>query len=231
MKTLTTIRIYSLLIIGVIFMATYGCEKKENSTIPITDIDGNVYHSVTIGNQTWMVENLKTTRYNDGSAIPLIADSAAWVNIIYSSTPGYCWYKNNAANYKNTYGAIYNWYAINTGKLAPIGWHIPSDAEWTTLTACLGGDSLAGKKMKEAGTSHWKDFNTGDNISGFSALPGGMRPYDGSFVGIGEIGYWWSVTAYDSGSAWVRNLDGGTTMVTRNNYGKTLGCSIRCIKD
>ena len=115
----------------------------------VTDIDGNVYHTVTIGTQTWMVENLKTTKYNDGTAIPLVTDSTAWLNL---TTPGYCWYNNDAATYKNTYGALYNWFTVNTSKLAPSGWHVPTDAEWTTLITYLGGETVAGGQMKSTGT-------------------------------------------------------------------------------
>ena len=111
-----------------------SCSKKDdpNNTVnTVTDKDDNVYHTVTIGTQTWMAENLKTTKYNDGTAIPLVTDSTAWTSLL---TPAYCWYNYDATTYKNTYGALYNWYAVNTGKLAPIGWHVATDAEWTTLT-------------------------------------------------------------------------------------------------
>ncbi|MFZ4572381.1 MAG: fibrobacter succinogenes major paralogous domain-containing protein [Bacteroidales bacterium] len=126
-----------------------SCSKNtDGNPAPIpgttTDVDGNLYHSVTIGTQVWMDENLKTTKYNDGSSIPLVTDSIAWINM---TTPGYCWYHNNAAAYKNTYGALYNWYAVNTGKLAPTGWHVPTDAEWTILVAYLGGELLAGGRI------------------------------------------------------------------------------------
>ena len=116
-----------------------GLSNIVTATPNVVDIDGNVYHTVTIGTQVWMVENLKTTRYNDGTAIPLVTDGTAWAAL---TTPGYCWYNNDSATYKNTYGALYNWYAVNTGKLAPTGWHVPTDSEWTVLTTYLGGESL-----------------------------------------------------------------------------------------
>jgi len=125
-------------------MLSGSCKKKDNNNptpSTVTDIDGNVYHIVAIGTQVWMAENLKTTKYNDGTFIPLVTDSTAWGNL---STPGYCWYNNDAATYKNTYGALYNWFTVNTGKLSPKGWHIPSDTEWETLITYLGGESLAG---------------------------------------------------------------------------------------
>jgi len=147
-------------------MHSSSCKKKDDNNNPtttagkVTDIDGNVYDTVKIGTQIWIIENLKTTKYNDGTSIPMVTDSAAWINL---TTPGYCWHKNTSASYKNTYGALYNWYAVNTGKLAPKGWHVPSDAEWTTLITYLGGDSIAGGKMKETGMSHWFSPNTGCN--------------------------------------------------------------------
>jgi uncharacterized protein (TIGR02145 family) len=107
-----------------------GYGAQLSFTTAVTDKDGNVYHTVTIGTQTWMVENLKTTKYNDGTAIPFITDNSAWANL---TTPGYCWYNNDSTTYKNMYGALYNWYAVSTGNLAPKGWHVATDAEWTTL--------------------------------------------------------------------------------------------------
>jgi uncharacterized protein (TIGR02145 family) len=124
----------------------------------VSDIDGNYYKTIQIGSQIWMAENLKTTRYNDGSNIPLVTDNTAWSNL---TTPGYCWYNNDAATYKNVYGALYNWYAVNTGKLCPSGWHVPSEYEWTLLVNYLGGVYAAGGKLKETGTTHWYSPNAG----------------------------------------------------------------------
>ena len=150
----------------------------------VTDADGNIYHIVTIGTQTWMVENLRTTKFNDGTAIPNITDNKTWQGL---NSPGVCSY-DNTSNYNmiNTYGLLYNWYSVNTAKLAPKGWHVPTDAEWKTLTEYLGGNSVAGGKLKEVGTTHWYSPNTGaDNSSGFTALPGGYRDYDGTFSRVG----------------------------------------------
>jgi uncharacterized protein (TIGR02145 family) len=197
--------------------------------ITITDIDGNVYHTIAIGTQVWMVENLRTTRYNDGTAIPLVTDSTAWSNL---STPGYCWYNNDAATYKSTYGALYNWYTVNTGKLAPAGWHVPSDAEWSTLTTYLGGESVAGGKLKEAGTTHWTTPNTGaTNETGFSALPGGFRYYVSTFDLIGDNGYWWSATASDATNSWNRFMFNDNADVSRYDFNNTGGFSVRCVRD
>jgi len=203
----------------------------ENSRI-ISDVDANNYKTVKIGTQYWMAENLKTTKYNDGTAIPLVTDAMAWSIL---TTPGYCWYKNDKATYGNVYGALYNTYTVNTGKLCPTGWHVPSDAEWTTLTTFLGGEALAGGKMKETGTTHWQSPNTGaTNESGFSGLPGGYRLTEelvkSIFTDDGYIGNWWSSTKFDSETNYFRMLDYLSTDVNRGLRDKN-GFSIRCVRD
>lgn len=203
-----------------------NCWKYADSVI---DIDGNVYHTVIISTQTWMVENLKTTKYNDGTAIPLVQDSAAWAKL---NTPGYCWYNNDSTAYKKTYGALYNWYAAGTGKLAPTGWHIPTDTEWNTLKSFLGVDSLAGGKLKETGFAHWISPNAGaTNETGFSALPGGYRNAGGPYAGIGGYGTWWSSTESSATSSWTRNLYYYNAFVDRASPFKKYGFSVRCIRD
>jgi uncharacterized protein (TIGR02145 family) len=205
-----------------------GYGNAVSFTAALTDIDGNVYHTVTIGTQVWMVENLKTTKYNDGTSIPMVTDSTAWYKLV---TPGYCWYDNDAS-YKNTYGAMYNWYAVNTGKLCPSGWHVPSDAEWVKLTDFLGGDSIAGGKLKEPGTTHWKTPNNCDsNSTGFIGLPGGHRDYLGEFGYIGEVGYWWSTTAYVTGYAWFRYMSSNNLALPQVAFYKYDGYSVRCLKN
>ncbi|MBL0174984.1 MAG: T9SS type A sorting domain-containing protein [Ignavibacteria bacterium] len=194
----------------------------------VIDIDGNVYHTVTIGTQVWMVENLKTTRCNDGNIIPMRSDSAAWMN---STSAAYCWYNNNPTN-KDVYGALYNWHAVATGTLAPAGWHVPTDADWTTLTDYLGGLIVAGGAMKETGTVHWSSPNTGaDNSSGFTALPGGNRTGGAFFSGMKAYGNYWSSTANGSTLAWHRYLASWKADVSRNTHYKTSGLSVRCVKD
>jgi len=196
--------------------------------IECVDADGNYYSVVKIGTQTWMVENLKTTKYKDGTTIPLVTDNTAWTAL---STPAYCWYNNDATTYKNTYGALYNWYAVNTAKLAPTGWHVPTDTEWTTLTTYLGGESVAGGKLKEAGTGNWLSPNSGaTNATGFSALPGGTRSYDGTFYFVGSYGYWWSSTEFDSTYAWNRAMGYSGSGVDRGGYTESGGFSVRCVK-
>ena len=199
-------------------------------TTKITDIDGNIYNTVKIGTQIWMAENLKVIHLNDGTGIPLVTDAATWNNL---PTPGYCWYNNNESTYRDTYGALYNWYTAKTGKLCPSGWHIPSDAEWTILTNYLGGLSVAGGKMKEAGTAHWLSPNTGaTNESGFTGLPAGYRDKTtGSFLNIGSYALWWSSTEIISTDSWGRGLYHLDATVYRYNYYNNHGFSVRCVKN
>ena len=204
----------------------YGSNLPLTTQKSVVDADGNVYQIITIGTQIWMAENLKTTTYNDGIIIPL---DEVWH---YPTSPAYCWYKNDESNYKATYGALYNWYAINTGKLCPIGWHVPTDAEWTTLTTYLGGESVAGGKLKETGTLIWLDPNTeATNETGFTGFPGGSINTDGAFSDIGIEGNWWSASEADNNTAWSRSLKYDASIVKKNFYDKTLGFSIRCVKD
>jgi uncharacterized protein (TIGR02145 family) len=162
------------------------------------DANGYNYPVVTIGTQVWMAENLKTTLYNDSTPIPLVEDSLTWATLDQTNSQGYCWYDNDSARYGNTYGALYNAWAVNTGKLCPAGWHVPSSTEWLELCLFLDPSSImgvvsltAGGKLKETGTEHWQSPNEGaTNETGFSALPGGNRFIDGSFTGIGRYGYW-----------------------------------------
>ncbi len=195
----------------------------------VSDTDGNVYQYITIGTQTWMAENLKTTRYNDGSAITLDTNTTTWGSL---TTEAYCWYNNDSITNRNTYGALYNWYAVNTGKLAPKGWHVPSDSEWEVLGNYLGGDAVAGGPLKEAGTLHWASPNTGaTNTTGFSARPGGWRSNIGAFSTIGDGGGWWSSTAYDASDSWYRYMSYNGVSVGRYNYYHIDGFSVRCLRD
>jgi len=178
-----------------------------------------------------MIENLKTTKFNDGTPIPNVTDNAAW-SILY--TPGYSWQNNDISN-KTTYGALYNWFAVSSGNLCPAGWHVATDADWTTLINYLGGENVAGGKLKEAGISHWKLPNSGgNNLSGFLALPGGYRDYNGVFgpsAGIGYSAYFWSSTENSINDAWYRSLDYADYGVVRLDLYKLNGLSVRCVKD
>jgi uncharacterized protein (TIGR02145 family) len=195
----------------------------------VIDIDGNVYKIVIIGKQKWMGENLKTTKFNDGTSIQVVTDNNAWGNL---KTPGYSWYKNDAVTYKATYGALYNWYAVNTGKLCPLGWHVPSDDDWTVLTNYLGDISLAGGKLKETGTNHWTSPNTGaTNETGFTALPGGSRHVVQQFNYVGRFGNYWSGTTINANYSWFNVLSNDNSTIYRGEGRKRNGHSVRCLQD
>ena len=193
------------------------------------DIDGNEYETVSIGNQIWMAENLKVSKYRDGSSIPTGHSNSDWGNL---STGAYAVYENVNEN-ANTYGYLYNWYAATDSRnIAPDGWHVATDAEWTTLTDYLGGTSVAGGKMKETGTSHWNSPNTGaTNESGFTAFPGGYRSSSNGYDYIGSYGYFWSSSENHSIDAWKRWLYYNSSEVYRNYSNKTYGFSVRCVRD
>ncbi|HWR99332.1 MAG TPA: fibrobacter succinogenes major paralogous domain-containing protein, partial [Prolixibacteraceae bacterium] len=192
--------------------------------------DGQIYSVVLIGDQVWMAENLKSTVFNDGTEIPLITDNTEWAAL---TTPAFCWYKNDYDTYGTTYGALYNWYTVNTGKLCPTGWHVPSDSEWTNLADYLGGTSVAGGKLKETGTSHWLSPNKeATNAFGFTALPGGLRGvYDGGFYQSTMVGFWWSSMEYSSIYAWNFYMQTYNTMLVENFIEKGDGLSVRCLRD
>jgi uncharacterized protein (TIGR02145 family) len=164
---------------------------------PVSDIDGNGYDTLHIGTQIWLAENLKTTHYNDGTPIPNVTDDTAWSGL---SIGARSYYSNDSTQYDKVYGPLYNWHAVETGKLCPTGWHVPTDAEWTVLTNYLGGD---GGKLKEVGTVHWNNSTGATDEFGFTALPGGRRLDSGAFSFIGDYGYWWSAT---SGSIYFGNI-------------------------
>ena len=154
----------------------------------VTDVEGNVYPTIKIGQQEWMVENLKTTTYNDGTPIPNVTDNSGWANL---SSAAYSWVGNDVAN-KDVYGALYNWYAVDSMKLCPAGWSIPSSDSWSSLTDTEGGKLVAGGRMKEVGTTLWQAPNTGaTDESGFSARPAGARDLTGAFVYKGQYAFWW----------------------------------------
>jgi len=194
--------------------------------IPCIDGDNNSYEGVKIGSQIWMAENLKTTKYNDSTAIQLVTDESAWPVL---SEAGYSWYNNDEATNKDTYGALYNWYAVNTGKLCPAGWHVPKEEEWIVLIDYLGGESEAGGKLKEAGTSHWYDPNTGaTNETYFTGLPGGNRRNYGAFDYGGNGAFWWSSTRDSAYSAVIWYVDDDYSGIYK--YWEEKGAySVRCV--
>ena len=193
------------------------------------DIDGNQYDVITIGNQIWMKENLKVSKYRNGESIPTGLDNSAWEN---TNMGAYAIYNNVNID---IYGKLYNWYAVTDSRgLCPSGWHLPSDREWTTLTNYLRGESVAGGKMKSSGTTYWIDPNTAaTNESGFSALPGGFRKFNGDFSSIRDLAFFWSATEFDKYDAWARQLSNGSGDVGRRgfNFDKSVGASVRCISN
>jgi uncharacterized protein (TIGR02145 family) len=195
----------------------------------ITDIDGFNYDIIVIGNQTWLADNLKTTRYRDGSVIPLIPSTYTWASC---TTGAYSSYDNNNANV-SIYGALYNWYAVADSRgLCPACWHVPTNEDWTVLTTFLGDLSVTGGKMKETGTGHWASPNTGaDNSSGFTGIGAGFREYTGSYYAIKELAYMWASTEYSSTHGIGRKLFYNTASTSFSGNLKQSGFSVRCIKD
>jgi len=206
----------------------HGCEKE--SKLPV-DGDGNVYDTVRIGTQTWLAEDLKTTKYNNGVSIPLVTDNTQWASM---SSAAFCWYENNPA-YKEDYGALYNWYAAKVYHLCPIGYHVPTIEEWSALINYLGGEYIAGAKLKDRERRFWLDYDDCEaNEYGFKARPGGGRsPVDGHFGGIREEGTWLSTTksVYED---WIKGIsieDDFCEIKHEILIKLNAGSSIRCIKN
>ena len=209
----------------------------------MTDIDGNLYTTVIIGSQEWVSENLNVSKYNDGTIIPQVTDPAAWANL---TTGAWCYYNNDPAN-GLIYGKLYNYYAVAgihdtiastpNKVLAPTGFHVPTDTNWTDLTDYLGGLLVAGGEMKEIGTAHWMSPNTGaTNSSGFTGLSDGFRFDYGFFFGVGSYANWWSSTEYtnittNTTDVWIRHLDHDNSAVTKSASLKAHGFSVRLIND
>ena len=207
--------------------------KKNNLILTIVLLTVTLFstsgyaQNVTIGTQVWTSKNLNVSTYRNGDVIPQVQDANAWKNL---TTGAWCYYDNDASN-GTKYGKLYNWYAVNDPRgLAPNGYHIPTDEEWTKLTDYLGGESEAGKKMKS--TSGWKDNGNETNSSGFSGLPGGYRGYNGTLFNIDNYGHWWSSAKYGTKNlAWYRSLYYGDGIVDRSYYVKRSGFSVRCLRD
>lgn len=221
----------------VITVFVFDSIPEPPDTDTVTDYEGNTYVTVEIGDQWWMAENFAATKFIDGTAIPNVTDGDEWGEL---TTPAYCWYDNDEATYKDTYGALYNWYVVETGKLCPTGWHVPTNDEWTELIDYLGGDSIAGGKLCKTGNPPWPDPNTGaTNESGFSALPGGSRVIDNHFpcggvcfTGFEFVGAWWTSSEYSSTEAWSLTLIRGDKIeIFRGRSIRQNGYSVRCVKD
>jgi uncharacterized protein (TIGR02145 family) len=219
---------------------TFGDEETFTTTNPgksiisfnsgltygsVTDADNNVYKTIIIGTQTWMAENLKTTRFNDGTDITFTPDATDWAGL---SIAGYCWYNNDSV----AYGALYNWYTASKSNICPSGWHVPTDEDWTILSNFVGGENVAGEKLKEPGTTHWltTDISTA-NEAGFTALPGGYRFAEGTYGNIRRYGYWWSSTESSASQAFCMNILSTDSNFNRTSSSKNSGFSVRCLKD
>jgi uncharacterized protein (TIGR02145 family) len=230
--------------IALLFMLAFtalhftGCNMdrsgKKSSRETVTDIDGNVYQTVKIGKQVWMAENLAVTHYNDGDPIPEVTVSSTWYTL---TTPGFCWYNNDPEGFGKTFGALYNYHAIQSGRLCPEGWRVPASDDFKTLLGYLDSSSdfvkhevsqVAGGKMKSGDTLYWVQPNVGaSNVSGFSALPGGCRSYAGNFSMAGSFGYYGA--ADDATSLALRSATASAFM--RNKVSEYVGVSVRCIKE
>jgi uncharacterized protein (TIGR02145 family) len=218
------------------------------ATTGVIDYDGNFYETVKIGTQEWMAENLKTTKLNDGTDLPNVTDDTEWSALTSAS---YCWYDNDENTNKDTYGALYNWYAVNTGKLCPQGWHVSTDEEWTNLGTYLtsngfnyDGTTTENKYAKAlASSSGWNfdgsvgapgntDYPDKKNASGFTALPGGVRDANVSMFGsIGNFAIWWTASEVDPATAWDRGVDYRYSSLGRGIVNKSSGFSVRCLKN
>jgi uncharacterized protein (TIGR02145 family) len=251
-KTSYYVRAYATNSLGTSYGEQIIFSTTELPTFTVFDVDGNGYSTVTIGTQTWLSENLKTTKFNDGVEIPLTNDNQKWCE---NKTPAYCWYNREISN-KDLYGALYNWHTVNTNKLCPAGWHVPKDDEWTTLeiylenngynfdgTVDTDNDRETNNKIAKslAATTNWRStfgegvigFNTqANNSSGFNAYPGGLRMYgDGSFTQNGSFGTWWSASESNNDKAWYRILGFYNSFISKDDFNKNAGFSIRCVKD
>lgn len=220
-----------------------GTSSTINVTLTntVTDYDGNVYHIVTIGDQEWLLEDLKVTHFRNGDAIPNVTDNAEWAAL---TSEAYCMY-DNSTTYGDDYGYLYNWYAVSDSRgLAPEGWHIPSDDEWKELEMALGMASIEvdntgwrgtdqGGQLKEVGTTHWQNPNTAaTNSSGFTALGGGRRSGStGFFTSNKYYAFFWTSTMYDTENTFVRVLENDRSQINRNAYSGTTGCTVRCVRD
>ncbi len=195
----------------------------------ITDIDGNVYNTIRVGTDIWMTENLAVTRYNDGTPIPFVTCPDEWIVTL---SPACRWYNNDQAGLKH-FGVLYNWYVIETGKLCPSGWHVPTDNEWKSLSWFVGGDLIAGLKLREEGNKNWEPSKyQGTNDIGFGALPAGfVHDFTGETSSIYNYASFWTASEYSRAFGWGRSIHINHPELRRFNDGKKGGFSVRCVKD
>lgn len=219
---MTSRHLFALLFCSVI---TLGCDKENIPEGTVKDADGNVYHTIVIDSQLWMLENLKTTRYNDGTPIIQITDNQIWDTL---TIPAYCWHGNNPEN-KESYGALYNWHVVKTGKICPAGWHVPTYEDWMALSTYVQND---GGRLKEQGTTHWTFPNSqANNATGFTALPGSFRGFNGRFGELGVSGYWWSDGPYNGYWGVATGLYHNDFLFDMRSTPKLFGMSVRCVRD
>ena len=237
----TTMKKTMFLLVGTVFVLMTRCKKDAEIVVPdinfnpsiaygsMTDQDGNIYKTVNIGTQVWMAENLRTTKYRNGLPIPEVSDATKWTGL---SNGAYCKYDNDPV-YVKVYGFLYNWLAVSDGKnIAPVGWHVPSDSEWLKLINYTGSEMFAGRNLKEAGTAHWTcpEYG-GDDIYGFTALPGGWRESGGTVGFIGINGIFWTSSEKDVNDAWDRVIYSCYEDIPQDWAPKNYGFSVRCVKD
>ncbi|MEX0997881.1 MAG: fibrobacter succinogenes major paralogous domain-containing protein [Flavobacteriaceae bacterium] len=233
--------------IGLMLVFFVGCKetKKPSQNIQTTteevktpvqksgtvsDVDGNVYRFLEMcDGKEWMIENLNVSKYRNGDEIPQVQDPVEWANL---KTGAWCYYLKDSS-YGAVFGKLYNWYAINDPRgIAPEGWRVATKEDWKQISDCLGGENVAGGKLKEIGSSHWMSPNVGAvNTSGFSALPGGGRSSKGDFTMVDNLGIYWTKTNYDELQAWIRHLSYSNTYVVEFYNDKRNGFSVRCVKE
>ena len=220
MKYIFVLTFFSMLIIS-------SC--SDETTAPTDDTPKDTIPTVTIGSQVWMAKNLEIAKFRNGEAISEAKTDSAWFAAAEAKKPVWCYYEFNSSNGAK-YGKLYNWYAVSdTRGLAPEGFHIPTDVEWTRLINQLTGDMVAGSKLKSK--TDWFNNGNGTNSSGFTALPAGYITESGLFFGLSELGCWWSSTEDGTADAWSRDISHENSQVRRYNAPKTEGLSVRCIKD
>ncbi len=222
---ITIVCLFVTLLLLVIFSERVAGQNAKQ----IKDKDGNIYRTAKIGNQVWMAQNLNVSHFRNGDPIPEAKTTEEWKKAGDEKKPAWCYYDNDSENGKK-YGRLYNWYAVNDSRgLAPEGWHVSSDEEWSKLRDYLGGDSIAGNKMKS--TDGWSKNGNGTDKSGFSGLPGGARNANGYFNSISDYGYWWTTREYETDYAWGRGLYYFGSDVDKGYDDKQSGLSVRCVKD
>jgi uncharacterized protein (TIGR02145 family) len=220
-----------------VILASLSCKKEDTISHnygSVTDIDGNIYRTIVIGNQEWMADNLRTGKYNDATPIDSPATNGTWAS---NTTGAYCFYNGNTSNFYNLNGALYNWRAVNRGNLCPTGWRVPTDEDWLVLIDTLGGESVAGGKLKKTGTDYWKTPNNGaSNASGFEAVAGGRRMERVSgtspaYMYINTAAYFWSSTERSAQRGYYYMIGYAGEVILRDWDLKNRGFSVRCVKE